>query len=143
MRNADFGLQKQISECERRILECENRYLSAKALPQASRRIFFAGPSGRIIFSPEITAGNFFFCEVFLPPPHKNQMVTPLVAPILERRLTFRVIEPGVNAHYYYKNTSSSSSDTVQNSDWSIIAQNLKGKTCVGGLFKIRIKTYL
>ena len=51
-------LRKQISECERRILECENRYWSAKALPKASRRIF----------SPEITAGNFF-CKVFLPPP--------------------------------------------------------------------------
>ena len=53
-RNAvlDFGVRKQISECERRVLECENRYRSAKALPKASRRIFFAGPLGRRIVFP-------------------------------------------------------------------------------------------
>ena len=52
VRKADFRLRKHISDCERRNLECENRFRSAKALPKASRRIFFAGPSGRRIFFP-------------------------------------------------------------------------------------------
>ena len=33
VRNEYFGLRKQISDYERRILECENRFWSAKALP--------------------------------------------------------------------------------------------------------------
>ena len=75
---ADFRLRKQISDCQRQILECENRFRSAKALPKASRRFFLTCPSGRrIFFFPEIRAGNFF-CKVFLPPPpHRNKMVAP------------------------------------------------------------------
>ena len=74
----------QILDCERQILECENRFSRAKALPTASRSIFFfAGPLCGIIFSPEITAG-IFFCKVSLPPPpHKNQMVAPLYKVIM------------------------------------------------------------
>ena len=59
-----------------RILECENRFRTVKALPKSSRRIFFASPSAGEFYLPEIRAGNFF-CEVFLPPPHKNLMDAP------------------------------------------------------------------
>ena len=58
---ADFGVRKQVSECE-------NRYRSAKALPKASRRIFFAGPSGRIIFFPGNHSRKIFFAKSSCPP---------------------------------------------------------------------------
>ena len=65
------------------ILDCESRFLSAKGgfwsaktgngvqkrFPRQAEEFFLAGPSGRRIFSPEITAGIFFLRSLPAPPP--------------------------------------------------------------------------
>ena len=75
---------KQFTECEMQILDCESRFRTvkgrfvkcenrvwrAKALPKASRRIFFPWNHSRIFLGG---GGGWDF----LPPPHKNQMVAP------------------------------------------------------------------
>ena len=66
---ADFRVRKQISECARRILECENRYRSAKALPTASRRIFFLPALRAGEFFSLKSQPDFFFAKSSCPPP--------------------------------------------------------------------------
>ena len=90
VRNADFGLRKQILDCESRFWTAKGGFWSAKTgigvrkrfLRQAGE-FFLLAPRAGEFFSPEIAAG-IFFCEVFLPPPpppNKNQMVAPQVKP--------------------------------------------------------------
>ena len=61
----------QILDYERQILECENRFWRAKELPTASRRIFLPALRAGEFFSPEITAGFFFFAKPSCNPPIK------------------------------------------------------------------------
>ena len=91
-----WGYGGHILDLTPRALTGEIRFRSAKAPPKASQRIFFAGPSGRRIFSPWNQSRNFFFAKSSCPPPppHKikwllpyfDVMVSP-TSPPLPRRL--------------------------------------------------------
>ena len=80
---------KQFTDCEKQILDCE-RFRTVKGGFWSAKTCFgvrkrFLRQAGEFLL-PVLWAGEFFylksepeiiFCEVFLPPPHKNQMVAP------------------------------------------------------------------
>ena len=84
VRNADFGLQKQISKCESRFRGAKGGFWSVKTgigvrkrFPRRAGEFFLPALRAGEFFSPEITAGNFFLRSLPPPPPIKIKWSLP------------------------------------------------------------------